>query len=49
VAGQRVLVVDDVVTSGSTLVAARRALAAAGAEVHVAAVAATPDRPVRAA
>ena len=40
----RVLVVDDVVTTGSTLLAARAALLAAGARsVVMAAVAATPD------
>ena len=48
----RVLVVDDVVTTGSTLLAARSALLAAGARsVVLAAVAATPDsvqaRPAR--
>jgi len=43
---QRVLVVDDVVTTGATLRAAAAALAAAGwAQVLVAAVAATPDAP----
>ncbi len=41
----RVLVVDDVVTTGSTLVAAGEALRAAGiAEVRLVAVAATPAR-----
>lgn len=45
-AGLRVLVVDDVVTSGATLVAARDVLVGTGAiEVVLAAVAATPDRP----
>ena len=50
----RVLVIDDVVTTGATLFAAREALLAAGAgSVVLAAVAATPDhvvarpRPVR--
>jgi predicted amidophosphoribosyltransferase len=44
VAGRRLLVVDDVVTTGSTLQAARRALEAAGAEVvGLYAVAATPN------
>jgi predicted amidophosphoribosyltransferase len=43
----RVLVVDDVVTTGSTLIAARDALLAAGARsVVLAAVAATPDHVV---
>ena len=43
----RVLVVDDVVTTGSTLLAARDALLAAGARsVVLAAVAATPDHVV---
>jgi predicted amidophosphoribosyltransferase len=43
VAGQRVLVVDDVVTTGSTLRSAARALEQAGAvEVRKAAVATTP-------
>jgi predicted amidophosphoribosyltransferase len=42
-AGQRVLVVDDVVTTGSTLRSASRALEQAGAvEVRKAAVATTP-------
>ena len=42
----RVLVVDDVVTTGATLLAARDALLAAGARsVVMAAVAATPDTP----
>jgi ComF family protein len=42
----RVLVVDDVVTTGATLFAARSALLAAGARsVVLAAVAATPDAP----
>ena len=43
VRGQRVLVIDDVVTTGSTLRSAAHALTAAGArEVHRAAVATTP-------
>ena len=41
--GLRVLVVDDVVTTGSTLRAARAALEARGAEVLPAAVAVTPE------
>ena len=45
VRGRRVVLVDDVVTSGATLRAAARALTAAGAEVAgCAAVAATPRR-----
>ena len=44
----RVLVIDDVVTTGATLLAARDALLAAGARsVILAAVAATPDSPNR--
>ncbi|HXT19840.1 MAG TPA: phosphoribosyltransferase family protein [Thermoanaerobaculia bacterium] len=43
-AGTRVLLVDDVMTTGATLVAAARALRRAGADtVHAAVVARTPD------
>lgn len=46
--GAVVLVVDDVVTTGATLGAARAALESAGADVVLAAVAATPERAVTA-
>lgn len=44
VSGRRLLVVDDVVTTGSTLSACRRALAAGGAEAVYAAAIARADR-----
>jgi competence protein ComFC len=44
IAGNRVLVIDDVVTTGATLRAAREALQRCGAEPVLAAVAATPER-----
>ena len=48
VAGARCVVVDDIVTTGSTVVEAARALREAGADVVVAAsIAATQRRPVR--
>jgi len=42
--GVRVLVLDDVVTTGATLASAQDALERAGAEARLVAVAATPDR-----
>jgi ComF family protein len=44
VAGRRILLVDDVITTGSTLAECRRALAAAGATTVNAAVVARADR-----